>query len=340
MPLLEAFEVLDLPDLSANLFSSKEWLTVIDKTYQIKLFVKYIEEDGKISSAIIFSVVKNFLEWKICVGSYCDYFDCHVKSTDHWHLFFESLRSDYPEYRIAIRNLKDVTVRSCSDFKLLSKERHHQLDIRDDIDSIWKNTHRTFKSACNRARNKELVIKRCDQSTLPEFYRLHLRLRKNKYKIFPQPYRFFENIWEEYIAKDKGVLLGGYDKQGKFIAAQIFLVCGDTLFYKFSTSNLRGRIFKPNNLLMWEGIKYAKERNLNYVDLGSSGYEQEGLIWFKTHICKSMTERDIHHIGFAPENYKFSQKRILKLYTKIFTMRWVPDFMVQFGSNFIYPFLA
>jgi lipid II:glycine glycyltransferase (peptidoglycan interpeptide bridge formation enzyme) len=340
MPLMEALSSLELPDLQRNLFSSPDWQRVIHATYGLKQFCKYIEEEGRITSYFIYSVVHNFLEWKICVGSYCDYLDCHVSKPQHWHMFFEAIRREYPRYRIAIRNLKDESARQCSDFTLLSKEMHHEIDVRDDLEVLWQNAHRTFKVAYKRALASGLKFRRCNKADLPRFYQLHLRLRKNKYRIFPQPYRFFDNIWRQYIETDQGVLFGAFDKRQAMVAAQIYLVCGDTLYYKFSTSQPQALTLKPNNLLMWEGIKFAKERHLQTIDLGSSDESQEGLIWFKTHICKTTREHAIHHIGYAPKDYKYSRKRILKAYTKFFTMRCMPDFMVGFGSNFIYPFLA
>ena len=340
LPLFEAFEKLALPQPERNLFSSPAWQRVIDQTYGLKLFCKYVEQGGRIRSYFIYSAVHNFLEWKICVGSYCDYLDCHVSDPRHWHLFFEAIQREYPMYRIAIRNLKDETARQCGDLTLLSKEKHHEIDIRADLEELWKNTFRTFKVAYKKALGSGLRFKRCGREYLPKFYQLHLKLRKNKYRIFPQPYRFFENIWDEYMKRDQGVLLGAFDKNNNFVAAHIFLVCGTTLFYKFSASRTDALHLKPNNLLMWEGIKYAKEKNLESIDLGSSGSEQEGLIWFKRHICTPSVESDIYHLGFAPPGYKFSQKRILKAYTKLFTFPLMPDALVRWGSNFIYPFLA
>src|SRR5436309_2815358 len=104
IPLKEALNTLSLPGLSRNLFSSADWMQVIYQTYRTNLFVKYIERDGQVVSYIFYSAVKNFLEWKICVCSYCDYCDCQVESPQHWQAFFESIRSEYPQYRIAVRN--------------------------------------------------------------------------------------------------------------------------------------------------------------------------------------------------------------------------------------------
>lgn len=338
LPFVEASKTLKIPDLNRNLFSSTDWLAVLLKTYNLKLYVKYIEREGKIESSIVYSVVKNFLEWKICICSYCDYFDCYVKDLHDWKIFLKALREEYPHYRIAIRNLRDGIVRQSDELSVLSKEKFHILDIRDDLDVIWKRTHDSFKSAVKQGQRKGVHIKRCDKKELQEFYRLHLNLRKNKYRLFPQPYRFFDNIWNQFMEKDRGVLLGAFDPSGQFIAGNIYLICGDTFYYKFNTSDPNYLKFRSNNLLFWEGIRFAKERNLNYVDLGSSGETQKGLILFKNHA--GAQQFDITHLGFSPPNYRFSQKRILKTSTTIFTSPWMPNFMVKWGSSLIYPFLA
>ena len=338
MPLIDAFNLVDLPALNRNLFSSSDWLKVLYKTYGCNLYVKYIERDQKVVSYIIYCVVRNFLEWKICICSYCDYCDCYIERPDDWKVFFESLRAQYPEYRITVRNLRDETVRMYPEFQVLSKERFHILEVSDSLEMVWKRTHDSFRSAVKQSQKSGVIVKRCDKEGLKDFFRLHLNLRKNKYRLFPQPYRFFDNIWQQYIAQNQGALLGAYDPQGNFIGGNIYLICGNTLYYKFNTSSMTALRYRPNNLLFWEGIKFAKERNLSFIDLGSSGYEQHGLILFKNHTGAKC--QDITHLGFAPPNYKFSQKRILRFTTRFFTQSWMPAFMVRLGSNFIYPFLA
>ncbi len=338
LPFLEAVTKLHLPKLNENLFSGEDWVRVILKTYQSKIYVKYIERDGKIASYIIYSVVKNFLEWKICILSYSDYCDGYVETLEDWRAFFESLRSEYPQYRIALRNLRDPLPAQMSEFKHLSKENFHLLDLRADLRQIWKKTHDSFKSAVKQSEKSGVIVRRCEKKELKKFYDLHLKIRKHKYKIFPQPYRFFEVIWDQMIAKGNGALLGAYAPSGEFIGGNIYLLCGDTFYYKFNTSSLAALEYRPNNLLFWEGIKYAKALKCQFLDLGSSGLEQKGLVLFKNHTGAAAME--IHHLGFEPAGYKFSQKRILKIMTKFFTHPLMPDALVRAGSSIIYPYLA
>jgi hypothetical protein len=337
--LSQAFQSLDLPGLERNLFSSREWLEVIQRAYGVKLFVKFLEDkDGGIGSYLIYSVVKNFLEWKICVCSYCDYFDAYVQSREDWLLLFEDLRREYPHFRIAVRQLQDPYVPQIPELHAMNHEKFHILDVRDDLDTIWRRTHDSFRSAVKQAQRGDLRVERCGKSALKEFYRLHLCLRKNKYRLFAQPYRLFANIWEAYMEKDNGVLLGAYNEKGEMVGGNIYLVCGNTLYYKFNTSRLDSLKLRPNNLLFWEGIRYAKERNLEYVDLGSSGCHQSGLILYKNHTGAKMME--ITHYGYTPEDYRFSQKIILNIFTRMMTAPGVPMWMTRLGAHLIYPFLA
>lgn len=337
-PLPQAFKTLPLPELSRNLFSSRDWVEVIYKTYQTKLFVKYIEENGAVRSYIFYSVVRNFLEWKICILSYSDYCDCPVADVEDWRLLVRSLQEEYPRFRIAVRNLRDEHVLQCGAFQVLSQEKFHFLDVRGDLQDLWRHAHDSFKSAVKQSEKAGVSVKPCGVEYLPKFYELHLLVRKVKYKVFPQPYRFFTHIWNQYMENGRGVLLGAFDPQGKFIGGNMYLVCGNMLYYKFNTSSLPDLKFRPNNLLFWEGIKYAKSQGLDFIDLGSSGTHQTGLIRFKEHAgARAM---DITHLGYAPPGYKFSKKRILRWMTSLFTQPWMPNFMVRLGSSIIYPFLA
>ena len=138
--------------------------------------------------------------------------------------------------------------------------------------------------------------------------------------------------------KERGFLLGAFDRAGEFIAGNVYLICDQTLYYKFNTSSLKTLNLRPNNLLFWEGIKLAKEKNLKEIDLGSSGTAQAGLILFKDHTGAQSSQ--ITHLGFAPSGYKFSQKRILNFLTRFFTSPVLPDGLLKMGSRLIYHYLA
>jgi hypothetical protein len=342
LPALEALERLSLTGLEDNLFSSPGWIRVLVRAYRARVFVKYLERagrpQGKIDTYVFYTEVRNFLEWKVCVLSYCDYCDAHISSPEDWRLIFGALQTEYPGYRIVIRSLRDEAARQSGCFQVLSKEYHHVLDLSPDEETLWKNLKGVFRNQVRQATKRGLTARICSSKELWDFYLLHVRLRKQKYGIFAQPFHFFQVIWEEFMAKGNGFLLGAFLPDGKMVGATLYLVCGDTLYYKINTSSRDALEYRSNNLLLWEGIRLAKERGLKFVDLGSSGLHQEGLVAFKD--ATNAVRREIVHIGYAPKGYRFSQKRILKFYTWLFTRPGMPLWLTRWGSQFIYPFLA
>ena len=338
LTLQQALNDLKFPGFSDNLFSSEAWLRAIDCAYQPKLVVKYIERDGVVAAYIVYSVVKNFLEWKVCALSYCDYYDAHIKTVEDWQVIFEDIQKEYPGFRIVVRSLRDEIVRSCGCFKELSRECFHLLDIRGDKNSLWMGLKDKFRSQVRQGFKRGLIVRPCIRRELRDFFAIHSKLRKFKYGIFSQPWRFFEVLWDEFIVKGNGFLLGAFTPEGRMVGGTLFLVCGNTLYYKINTSSQDALDYRSNNCLLWEGIRLAKERGLEYVDMGSSGLSQEGLMAFKD--ATGAKRMEIVHLGYHPEGYVFSQKRILKAYTQFFAARWMPDCITNLGSTLIYKFLA
>ena len=68
---------------------------------------------------------------------------------------------------------------------------------------------------------------------------------------------------------------------GKPIGGVLYLRWKDTLYYKFNASDPSWLEFRPNDFLVWEGIKMARDQGLRLFDFGLSDYEQEGLVRYK-----------------------------------------------------------
>jgi lipid II:glycine glycyltransferase (peptidoglycan interpeptide bridge formation enzyme) len=207
-----------------------------------------------------------------------------------------------------------------------------------DVDTLWRKLKGVFRNQVRQAVRRGLTVRPLLRHELRDFFMMHVRLRKRKYGIFAQPYRFFEVVWEEFMAHDKGFILGAFAPDGRLIGGTMYLVCGEILYYKINTSTLDSLEYRSNNLLLWEGIRMARERGLKFVDLGSSGLKQDGLVAFKD--STGAKRMEIVHIGYHPQGYVFSQKRILKVYTKFFNAPSVPDRVTCWGSSLIYHFLA
>jgi lipid II:glycine glycyltransferase (peptidoglycan interpeptide bridge formation enzyme) len=114
---------------------------------------------------------------------------------------------------------------------------------------------------------------------LREFYLLHCITRK-RHGLPPQPFSFFWNICEHIISKGLGfVVLASYANQN--IAGAVYFGLGEKSVYKFGASDLRYQHLRPNNLTMWEAIKWCAENGYRNMSLGRTAVHNQGLRRFK-----------------------------------------------------------
>jgi CelD/BcsL family acetyltransferase involved in cellulose biosynthesis len=114
---------------------------------------------------------------------------------------------------------------------------------------------------------------------MERFYKLHVATRK-KLGVFPQPYSFFKSIFRHVISQSLGFITTA-ECEGKTIAGAVFLTYDDTIYYKYNASDKKYLDKRPNNLIIWEAIKYACENNFRYFDFGRCAPGEEGLRAFK-----------------------------------------------------------
>ena len=124
-----------------------------------------------------------------------------------------------------------------------------------------------------------------DKESLHEFYKMHAELRLNKFNEIPQPWKYFECIYNEYFTNNKGFVIHAYDPAGKLIAGILFIIDGDTAYYKFSASFLDALKYRPNNLLMDRLIQYCDEKGIKKLNLGFTGSSEiyHGMRKYKLH---------------------------------------------------------
>ncbi|GAA0906094.1 lipid II:glycine glycyltransferase FemX [Pseudonocardia zijingensis] len=198
------------------------------------------------------------------------------------------------------------------------------------LDAGVEEIHRRIASASRRniraaERAGVRVEVRDDLDAVHAFHRLHVGLRKHKYRLLAQPREFFENIWHEF--RDDGrcvTLLATLD--GEVIAGAMFLEWNDVIYYKFGASvpeHLRAR---PNDAVYWTGIQRGVERGMRLVDWGLSDLDQPGLVGFKRKWASD--ERRIVTLRSgtwmqAPEQEEFGRE--LGELTRLLTDPSVPD---------------
>jgi CelD/BcsL family acetyltransferase involved in cellulose biosynthesis len=112
------------------------------------------------------------------------------------------------------------------------------------------------------------------------FYRLHVRTRRRQ-GVPVQPRRYFVRLWHRMLEPGLGFcLLAHLDRTP--VAGAIFLAFKDTVVYKYGASDDRYLSLRPNNVLLWEAIRWSGSNGYGTLDLGRTDLDQRGLRRFKS----------------------------------------------------------
>jgi len=112
------------------------------------------------------------------------------------------------------------------------------------------------------------------------FYELHLDTR-HRLGVPIQPRRYFDFLWERIIAAGRGFVLLAYWKDMP-IAGAVFLAWNGTVTYKYSASRQEFWKLRPNNMVIWNGIRWGCENGFHTFDFGRTEPGNEGLRSFKS----------------------------------------------------------
>jgi hypothetical protein len=111
------------------------------------------------------------------------------------------------------------------------------------------------------------------------FYQLNCLTRKN-HGVPPQPFLFFKKVFEHIISRGLGVIALASHSE-KVIAGAIYFHFGGKAIYKYGASHQNYQHLRPNNLVMWEAIKWYARNGFKVLNLGRTEQENAGLLQFK-----------------------------------------------------------
>jgi lipid II:glycine glycyltransferase (peptidoglycan interpeptide bridge formation enzyme) len=225
---------------------------------------------------------------------------------------------------------------------LIKQAKWHSVDLRPDIDTIWQNIDSSARRAIRKAQQAGVVVRIAQtKEELRAFFDLHLRIRKYKYHLLAQPYRFFENIWNNFIEAQQGALLVAV-YQNEIVGGVLFIEWQGKLYYKFNASNPAYISLRPNDLVVWEGIKYGRAKGHTYLDFGRSDWDHEGLLRYKRKF--SSEEKTISVLGCKPNGTPTqTEKKMWSLFpdlTRLLTIESVPDHVTEKAGDVLYRFFA
>ncbi|MDX1521990.1 MAG: hypothetical protein R3264_10215, partial [Anaerolineae bacterium] len=185
----------------SDVFHSPAWLRVLAETYPIKIRAcVLLDKAEEPVGGIPFGQISDDKGSRLVTLPFSDYCDPVAGSDEQWQALATRLLAETPAF--TIRCLHNRLPLADQRFTVVNKAKWHGLDFQDDLDTLWAGIHSSARRAIKKARREAVTVQAArSKKELRQFFELHLGVRKNKYRLLAQPYRFFENIWDNFVAK-------------------------------------------------------------------------------------------------------------------------------------------
>lgn len=325
----------------SSVFHSPEWMQVLAETYgmEIRALVA-LDGAGEPRAGIPFGRIQDIMGKRIVSLPFSDYCDPLVNSRDEWDGLIERLLAE--DCPVAVRCLHNSFPLADERFAPANKAKWHGLDLEPDLEALWRGLDDSARRAIKKAQRDGVVVRVAErEEELRVFFEMHLGIRKHKYRLLAQPYRFFQNLWRHILQQHKGFLMLAVH-QGEIIGGVMFLQWKDTLYYKFNASSPAHLGHRPNDLVIWEGIQYGKARGYTRFDFGLSDWDQEELIRYKRKYASE--EKTISFLRHAPKGGPTEHERLLRSLltqlTELFVDESVPEEVTDKAGDILYRFFV
>ena len=212
------------------------------------------------------------------------------------------------------------------------------------LDRPLDDVHAAFRSQTRRniARAEEAgveVVLSAEAEAVWQFHRIHVDLRKRKYRLLAQSREFFERIWETFSPADAiRTALALVD--GRPVAGAVYLVWGDTVYYKFGASDAESLPLRPNDAIHWQLIRWAHQRGLRALDWGLSDLDQPGLCAYKRKWASVEGRIRTLNAGGPPLGRRSDVEETLSVVTDLLTDPAVPNAVSERAGAALYRFFC
>jgi CelD/BcsL family acetyltransferase involved in cellulose biosynthesis len=211
----------------------------------------------------------------------------------------------------------------------------HELDLSGSIETLFKNCSDSARRAIRKAERSGVKVEiRNDREALEEYFELHCLTRK-KHGVPPQPLYFFQNIQRHIIAGGLGFTALAR-LNGRALAGAVFFIFREKALYKFGASDPSADLNRPSNLVMWHGIKEAKERGAASLAFGRTDLNHDGLRRYK--LGWGTKEKTISYLQFDVVSETFLSGRNTSRSNPL--LRILPSWMLKRLGAAIYPHIG
>lgn len=325
----------------SSVFHSPAWIRVLTDTYgyDARAYVLLGASDEPLAG-IPFCRVSDIMSDRIVILPFSDYCDPLMAGVEHWNCLVHKLFAE--EGPFVLHCLYNSLPAADERFSVVKQARWHGIDLRPDLETVWHRFDHVAQGNVRKAQREGVVVRIAErEEELRTFFDMHLRVRKYKHHLLAQPYRFFENLWREILKRGQGALLLAA-RGDEVIAGGLFLEWKDTLYYKFNTSAPEHLCYRPNDLLIWEAIRYGKSKGYVELDFGRTDWDHLELARYKRKF--GADERTITLFRYGANSTPSQQdqriRHLLPQLTELFTEPQVPDDVTEKAGDIMYAFFV
>jgi hypothetical protein len=213
----------------------------------------------------------------------------------------------------------------------------HVLDLSADEKALFAGMESTVRRGIRKAESGGVsVTMENSVEAVKIYYVLHCRTRQ-RHGVPPQPFRFFANIQKHVLQPGLGFIAIARVGE-KPVASAIFFHHGGLALYKYGASNLDFQQLRPNNLLMWEGIRQCRARGCARLHFGRTSLFHDGLRRFKLGFGARETEIKYSKYDFREERFVTDVDRVEGWFNRVFSA--MPPALLRLAGQMLYPHLS
>ena len=324
-----------------SLFHSPPWLAALREAYGFIARAHLVQDAAGASiSGLAFCEIDDLLGRRILSLPFSDACDPLVDAAAAWERLFAALTATGLPVRL--RCLDNPILREDRRLVVTRHARWHTVPVTESDEALWSGLAGSSRRAIRKAERSGVEIRPlAEDEGVGEFRRLHVALRKRKYRMLAQPLVFFEALRHHFEPVSAWFPLGAF-VGSRLVAATLYLRWGDTLYYKFNASSLDDLDLRPNSLLVWAGMRLARSLGCSRLDLGPSDDDQPGLIRFKRNF--GAAERELRVLDYRPPGWRDDRadavRRLLGDLTSLLTAAELSDEVAARAGTLLYRFFA
>ena len=209
----------------------------------------------------------------------------------------------------------------------------HRLDLTVGEKTLFENMDGSARQAVRKAEKDGVAVEVSQgEKAVRDFYRLQCQTRK-RHGLPPQPLQFFLNIGRHILSQNLGIVVLA-EQNGEKIAGAVYFFLGGRAIYKYGASDVRSQTSRPNNLVMWEGMKWLARNGARTLHLGRTSEANEGLRRFK--LSLGAVEERLEYVKFDVRRNRFmvETEGVSGWHNRVF--RRLPVFLSRRAGEWLY----